>query len=439
MSKAIEARLLDTIIHEAQPHVKGLVEKMESGAGAEELIEAVHELSQSCFAPVLEAVLETAREEVEQAPVCADCGQRLRNKGVQRRGMLTPLGHVHWRRRYYYCEGCRQGHYPLDEYLGIEAGQFTARYQEGMAMLGSCLPFAQAAALFTKLTGVSVSDRELNRTTEEHGARLTAQRLKQQQHWLDKGPEPKKPQPDAAWGVSLDAAKVRFRDGWHEVHVGVVFPLKDSGSGDGRAARGSPSSYVAEVGKQAQAGEQLYAEAIRRRIDPGTERVVCIADGASGNWTQFAQHFGQRVEILDWYHATQHLWKAASGVWGEGTPEADEWEKELEKVLWEGQPETVLSKLCEAAHLPGGKAAAEQCHYFDSHGSRMAYDEYREAGYPIGSGTVESGCKQVIIARACQAGMSWKQDRLQSVLSLRAELISDRWDEAWSLAHPLAA
>lgn len=434
MSKATEAHLLDTIIHAAQQHVKQLVAKMESGAGAEELIEAVHELSQTCFAPVLEAVLENAREEVEHAPVCADCGQRLRNKGVQSRGMLTPLGHVHWRRRYYYCEGCRQGHYPLDEHLGIEAGQFTARYQEGMAMLGSCLPFAQAAALFTKLTGVSVSGRELNRTTEEHGARLTAQRHKQQQHWLDKGPEPKKPHPGVAWGVSLDAAKVRFRDGWHEVHVGVVFPLEET-PGPGRRR----SSYVAEVGKQAQAGEQLYAEAIRRGIDPGTERVVCIADGASGNWTQFAQHFGQRVEILDWYHAAQHLWEAANGVWGEGTPEAHEWEQELEHILWEGQPETVLSRLCEAADLPGGKAAADQRHYFESHGSRMAYADYRGAGYPIGSGIVESACKQVIIARACQAGMSWKQDHLQSVLSLRAELLSDRWEEAWALAHPLAA
>ena len=97
-------------------------------------------------------------------------------------------------------------------------------------MLGSCLPFAQAAALFTKLTGVSVSDRELNRTTEAHGTRLRAQRLNQQQHWLDEGPEPKRPQPDVTWGVSLDAAKVRFRDGWHEVHVGVAFPLEKGSS-----------------------------------------------------------------------------------------------------------------------------------------------------------------------------------------------------------------
>ena len=67
----------------------------------------------------------------------------------------------------------------------------------------------------------------------------------------------------------------------------------------------------------------------------------------------------------------------------------------------------------------------------------MRYKEFRSKGYPIGSGTVESACKRVIGARVKQAGMCWRRAGAQAVLTLRAELLSGRWEEAWQMTRPL--
>ncbi len=171
--------------------------------------------------------------------------------------------------------------------------------------------------------------------------------------------------------------------------------------------------------------------------------MVCVADGAPPNWAQFEAHFAHRVEtpdqIGDWYHATQHLWAVAHGVYGEGTAEAARWEKQAESALWAGRPQEVLALLERMAQESAGQAATDERHYFATNQGRMAYPRYREHGYPIGSGRMESGCKQLIIARACQAGMSWTKPGLQPVLALRAELLSGRWDQAWPLTRPSAA
>ena len=353
----------------------------------------------------------------------------MRNKGVQRRRMLTPLGAVSWQRRYYYCESCRRGHYPLDERWRVGGGQFIEAYQAGMALLGVSLSYGLAAGVFERLTGVSVSGREVARTTVERGACLEAERQGEQQVWLEEGPSPVGEALSTAYECSLDAAKVRFRDGWHEVKAGVVCPLTGA----------QQQSYVAEVDSMEQAGHRLYAEVVRRGADPGRNLMVCVADGASCNWAQFEAHFTERVEILDWYHAMQHLWAAANGVYGQDTPEAQAWQKQAEAALWAGRPQEVLALLDQAAQQPQGHAAAEERHYFETNQKRMGYQAYRQAGYPIGSGIMESGCKQLIIARARQAGMSWSPQGLQPVLTLRAELLSSRWDQAWSLTRPRAA
>lgn len=114
-------------------------------------------------------------------------------------------------------------------------------------------------------------------------------------------------------------------------------------------------------------------------------------------------------------------------------------EQRAEQALWEGKPEGVLEMLAEAAQQPKGQAALAQRHYFGTNQQRMRYPSYRDQGYPIGSGRMESGRKQLIIARARQSGMSWSKQGLQPVLALRAELLSDRFDEAWLLTQERAA
>lgn len=145
--------------------------------------------------------------------------------------------------------------------------------------------------------------------------------------------------------MALDAAKVRFEDGWHDVKAGVVFWAEPRQEEELVGVEATVQSYVAEVGPMEQAGVRLYAEAVRRGVAPGEDLVVCLGDGAPANWSQFGLHFPKRVEVLDWYHAVEHLWAAGKDRWGEGSTQAKEWVEARKQELWEGQVEAVLAAL----------------------------------------------------------------------------------------------
>lgn len=425
--------LLRNSVAEFERRVNALLDYEETNPQATlgELEAEARRLSRDCFAPVLEGLLQGRAQEQEGFPQCK-CGQELWRKGPQQRSQETFVGRITWQRGYYYCRTCRRGCYPLDEALGIVPGQFSDGLQEGLCRLGAALPFAPAAETFTALTGVSISPREAERLTEGRGAALE----ENPEGAVSPGPQGSATSPagEGVWAVSLDAAKVRFGDGWRDVKAGVVFWAEPRWDESGLVgAKATSQSYVGEVGPMEEAGERLYAEAARRGIDPGEELVVCLGDGATANWSQFGLHFPNRAEVLDWYHASLHLWAAGKERWGEGSGQAAEWVAAREEELWEGRVEEVLAALREGQEEEG---KASEVHYFEANRERMRYGEFRAKGYPIGSGTVESACKRVIGARLKQAGMGWTQAGAQAVLSLRSELLSGRWETMWPATRP---
>ena len=443
-----------TIMVGIERRVKDLFEYAESHpeASLSELEAQALRLGRDCFAEVLQAVVE-GRREGEEGERCCRCGAELRYKGEQVRRQETLVGRICWRRGYYYCESCGEGHYPLDEALGVGPGQFSDGIQEKISRLAAALPFREAVTEFSELTGISVSAREAQRISEGRGRALEERGVVERRR-LFSGEETgmrRVVREDAGtWAVALDAAKVRFDDGWHEVKAGAVFrvqPQEDdkeealeecqSSEREAWKVKATEQSYVAQVGSMEKAGERLYAEAIRRGIDPAEDLVVCLADGAPGNWSQFDLHFPKRVEVLDWYHAMEHLWAAGKGLFGEGTEEAKQWVETRKEELWKGEVETVMAALQQVAKLPQGKAAEKEIHYFETNKGRMRYPQYRSKGYPIGSGTVESACKHLIGARLKQSGMCWSKDGAQAILNLRAAKLSNCWDEAWQTTRPL--
>lgn len=117
---------------------------------------------------------------------------------------------------------------------------------------------------------------------------------------------------------------------------------------------------------------------------------------------------------------------ASNGLFGEGSADGNAWAEARKAELWDGEVEKVIAALHSEADKPRGQAAADEIHYFETNRDRMRYDLYRKQGYPIGSGTVESACKRLIGARLKQAGMCWTKQGAQTVLSLRAALLSKR-------------
>jgi len=146
----------------------------------------------------------------------------------------------------------------------------------------------------------------------------------------------------------------------------------------------------------------------------------------------------EAVFIVDWWHATEHLWEAARALFGEGTDEAVAWEKARETELWEGQVQQVIAALrqTQPAHEEAQQVVQEQITYFTNQQDRMRYDEYRACGYQIGSGTVESACKRVIGQRLKQAGMIWSEEQAMAVAQIRAALLDGRWSAFWEARDP---
>ena len=243
-------------------------------------------------------------------------------------------------------------------------------------------------------------------------------------------------------GVAMDGAMIHLRDeGWKELKVGCVFeialrPERDQESGETvERAHAVQNSYAARLGGPDKFGGLVWAEACRRGVPQARDSIV-LGDGANGIWNLAHEHFGTSWQGVDWYHADQHLYAAANSVWGEGSPQALRWVKGMETALYRGNAWYVAETLKGLAqeHPTGARALQTEAGYFEGNKRRMQYLELRENGFPIGSGMVESGCKQ-FRARFTGAGMRWSRAGAERLIPIRTAVLSHRFDQVWSQAY----
>jgi hypothetical protein len=241
--------------------------------------------------------------------------------------------------------------------------------------------------------------------------------------------------------VELDGAMLRYLDGWHEVKLGLV-------AGWAGAAPLGPS-YVAAREPAAAFGRRLAAEAARRgaleivRWEGGLvgrglavlPAAAVLGDGARWIWDVAGEHFGTRVEIVDCYHAAEHLHVVGRALFGEGQT-ATAWAQAHLGVLLAQGPAPVLAAL-RAAKAPTAETRAilrTERGYFTRNAERMAYPAFRLDGLPIGSGAIESAADHLLQRRMKRAGMRWSEPGAAALLALRA-----RWRSRRPLTTPTAA
>jgi hypothetical protein len=289
-----------------------------------------------------------------------------------------------------------------------------------------------------RLTLLQVAPNTVRAATEQLGAVL-AEVEQAQVAALEAGHLPASPPPVPAGPlcVSLDGVQAHLTpDGWKELCIGAVYqvrPCRPTQHRRADAVHAEAISYIAELGSQREAfGWQLYAEALRRGAD--AREVVVVGDGAPWLWDLAELHFPQATQILDWFHATEYSWSAATAIWGAAHPERQRWADGQLSALWAGQVSAVLLAL--QAQLAAGDAVRVAYTYLTNQQARMDYPAYRARGLPIGSGTIESGCKQLVSARLKQAGMIWSADGARGVATVRAWRRSGRWHEALALRPP---
>jgi hypothetical protein len=243
--------------------------------------------------------------------------------------------------------------------------------------------------------------------------------------------------------VSIDGSMIRITgEGYREVKMVSVSKVETAVPSDevGKLteAEGHESlklrehSYRAVLGDKGTFEPALRAELVRRRVMDAAQ-VTSVNDGAEWIWDLVGRHLPEeRVEVLDWSHAVQNLAKAAAAAFGEGAPEAQAWLAERKTELWEGRIAAVGGALLRLPRRRGerGRQIRNVQEYVAQHASRMDYARFRAEGRPIGSGTVESGAKNVVQWRMKRGGQSWSSHGASRMLAAVGEFRSGRWEGA---------
>jgi hypothetical protein len=339
--------------------------------------------------------------------------------------------------------------FPLDEQLRVVGTHWSEQVAKLAVWLGGLMPYEQAAEVLEKVGWIAMSGSSVWRRVEGWGKRFEAieagQRAKAMA--LPRRAEivpGEAAEADKRMGVAMDGAMVHIRgEGWKELKTGCVFAVEVRPTLDKHTremvemAHAVRNSYVAHLGGPEILGELVWSEAWRRGWSRARDTQV-VGDAAVWVWNQTEKHFYDSRQAVDWYHATEHLALAANLLKGEGTSAAHKWFKQRETSLYQGHAEQIGSELLQAAttHPSARDDLRREGNYFRNNQHRMQYLELREEGFVIGSGMVESGCKQ-FRARFCGAGMRWSRPGIERLIPIRAAIMSRRFDAHWHIAHSL--
>jgi len=369
--------------------------------------------------------------------------------GTQPKMVLTLLGYITLRfRQYLYNPEQRTGRFPLDEALELIDGYSPAVAKclcRAGALAGS---FEAASQDLLTYQGLEIDARQVQRMIERVGPKMAQWRSTQSPVHNPTAGEVFCVSGDGT-GVPMRRKALRGRKGkrpgqrarTREVKVGAVFTHRRPALEDQRPERDYQStSYIAQITSAEEFGIALRAEALRRGM-AWAKVVVFLGDGAAWVWKLARLNFQGAVCILDFYHATEHLMLLANLLYGEGSAQAKKlfrrWRKhcladKVDQVI--AQAKTDLPKRGKARTL-----AKKQLAYLARNRSRMLYQTFRKAGYFIGSGVVEAGCKTLVGQRLKQSGMLWGLKGAGHLLTVRAALLSRWFDTFWKAPKPLAS
>jgi hypothetical protein len=382
-----------------------------------------------------------------------DCGAGHEAEFVAYRAKTvdTVLGPVTVRRAYYHCATCGCGVLPRDDELGVTGASLSPGLRKMTARAAAAVPFAQAGALLAELAGIKLTTKRVERSAEADGAAAAhtvaaesaAIRARQMV------PLPPAEIPDMLYiaidgtGVPMVPAETQGRPGraedgrakTREVKMACLF-TQTSLDADGNPARDpNSSSYLATFAPAAGFGMLMAAEARRRGADH-IRQLVALGDGAPWIWNLATAHFPAATQIVDLYHAREHvhaLATLADRYLGTGP---QDWLAARLDELDAGDVQALLTAgralgLCGTLARDRDKAL----HYFETNAHRMRYAHYRSLGMFVGSGTVEAGCKALVGQRLKLSGMRWTEHGATGILTLRCQQASGRWEQIWQRPH----
>jgi hypothetical protein len=384
-------------------------------------------------------------DDVNPTLPCA-CGQPARYAGRRGKNFNSVLGPLRLQRAYYHCEHCKRGFCPRDRALGLEGDSLSPGVLRMVALVGAMVSFEEGHELLRELAGVEVPTKHVERAAEALGREIA----EDEKHVVEP-PGANEPLAPTLY-LGMDGTGVPVRK---EELVGRLGKQPDGSaktrevklvtiwSAEGRDKEGTPVrdvgsiSYSAAIESAAQKdtdettsefAARVARETMRRGFDRSARRAV-LGDGAKWIWNLADEHFPDAVQIVDRFHAKQHLSDVAKSIYGAGSDLAKQWARERHDELDAGNTDSILNAL--RMHSPQDDEARKCTDYVESNRARMRYPLFRAAGLCTSTGVVEAGCKVVIGTRCKRAGMHWTVSGANAIIALRSCKLSGRFEEFW--------
>lgn len=385
----------------------------------------------------------------EERQIPCPCGKgQARYREMRARRVLTAVGEVELLRAWYLCPYCHHGQCPADAALDIEKTDSSPGVRRMLALVGSAAPFDQGRRQLELLAGLAVTAKAVERTAEAIGADIAAGEQQEIQRALQLNLPLVMSKPIPILYVEMDgtgvpvvksetlgrAGKVKGEPAHtREAKIGSVF-TQTTWDREGYAIRDPDSTtYVAAIETANEFGPRIYLEAWNRGWERAEKKVV-IGDGAEWIWNIAGDHFPGAIQIVDIFHARQHLWDVARKLYPSQEAEQKRWmDIHQDKLLDDGKIEELVAALRSIDSLSPEllEKIRSEADYFDNNKHRMRYPSYRAQHLFIGSGVIEAGCKTIIGSRCKQSGMFWTIGGANAILALRCCHFNGRFEGYW--------
>jgi hypothetical protein len=394
-------------------------------------------------ARAVEGRLNADRSDQRAIAIVCDCGSAARYAGRRPKTFSTALGEMTLERAYYWCAACGSGFCPRDRGLGLEDTSLSPATTRMVGLAAAMVSFAEGSELMRDLAGVAVDPKQVERTAEALGREIARDERRVV--------EPEPPMAPTMYlgmdgtGIPMRAAELEGRAGkqpdgsarTREVKLVTVWtaerrddegiPVRDPGSvsysaaiesAAGRDTDDAPSEFARRAEREAQ----------RRGFDVAQRRVV-LGDGALWIWNLAGEQFPGAVEIVDLFHAKQHLSDVAKAIYGPRGDLGRQWARQRHAELDDGELDALLAAL--RVHAEASDEARKCLDYVTRNKDRMRYPEFRAQGLCVSSGVVEAGCKVAIGTRLKRTGMHWTLAGADAIIALRCCKLSGRFDDFW--------
>ena len=384
----------------------------------------------------------------EQRRIPCPCGQPAPYHQWRTKPVLTAVGPVQVSRPYDWCPNCHTGQFPRDVELDIENTEFSPGVRRMQALVGQQAPFDQGREQMKVLAGLEVTAKSVERTAESIGADI-AQR---EQEEIKKALQLDRPviagEPIPILYLQMDGTGIPVvkkatvgRQGktprqparTREVKLGCVF-TQTTWDGQGYPIRASDSTtYTDAVESAEEFGKRLYHEAQERGWSRAQQKVV-MGDGAEWIWNLAAEHFPEALQIVDLYHAREHLWELARRLHPTDPKEQKGWMKvHPKRLLDKGKIKKLVGVLrtIKSDDPVVAEKVRIEADYFEGNAKRMRYPQFRRQHLFVGSGVIEAGCQTVVASRLKRSGMFWSVQGANTILALRCSHLNARFEDYW--------